>query len=134
MVREEKDMSSFEIGREFLLDGKPMKILSGAVHYFRIVPECWEDCLYHLKALGCNTAETYIPWNLHEQEEGIFDFKGIKDVEAFLRLAQKMGLYAIVRPSPYICAEWEFGGLPAWLLRYEGMKVRTNTPLFLEKV
>lgn len=134
MVREEKDMSSFEIGREFLLDGKPMKILSGAVHYFRIVPECWEDCLYHLKALGCNTVETYIPWNLHEQEEGIFDFKGIKDVEAFLRLAQKMGLYAIVRPSPYICAEWEFGGLPAWLLRYEGMKVRTNTPLFLEKV
>ncbi|MBT9778018.1 beta-galactosidase [Clostridium sp. MCC353] len=127
-------MSSFEIGREFLLDGKPVKILSGAVHYFRIVPEYWEDCLYHLKALGCNTVETYIPWNLHEKEEGSFDFKGIKDVGAFLRLAQKMGLYAIVRPSPYICAEWEFGGLPAWLLRYEGMKVRTNTPLFLEKV
>ena len=127
-------MSSFEIGREFLLDGTPVKILSGAVHYFRIVPEYWEDCLYHLKALGCNTVETYIPWNLHEQEEGKFDFKGIKDVGAFLRLAQKMGLYAIVRPSPYICAEWEFGGLPAWLLRYEGMKVRTNTPLFLEKV
>lgn len=127
-------MGTFEIKEKFLLDGKPVQILSGAVHYFRIVPEYWEDSLYNLKALGCNTVETYIPWNLHEPEEGIFHFEGIRDVEAFIRLAQRLGLYVIVRPSPYICAEWEFGGLPAWLLRYDGMRVRTNTPLFLEKV
>lgn len=127
-------MKKFEIREEFLLDGKPFRFLSGAVHYFRIVPEDWENTLYNLKSMGCNTVETYVPWNIHEPEEGQFDFSGIKDLEAFLKTAQSLGLYAIVRPSPYICAEWEFGGLPAWLLRYSDMKVRTNTPLFLEKV
>lgn len=127
-------MSIFEVKEEFLLDGKPVKLLSGAIHYFRIVPEYWEDCLYNLKAMGFNTVETYIPWNLHEPEEGVFDFSGNKDVEGFVRLAQRMGLWVILRPAPFICAEWEFGGLPAWLLRYPDMKVRTNTPLFLEKL
>lgn len=127
-------MSTFEVKEEFYLDGKPVKLLSGAVHYFRLVKEYWEDCLYNLKAMGFNTVETYIPWNIHEPEEGIFDFDGNKDVECFVRLAGELGLHVILRPSPFICAEWEFGGLPPWLLRYGDMKVRTNTPLFLGKV
>lgn len=127
-------MRTFEIREEFYLDGKPVKLLSGAVHYFRLVKEYWEDCLYNLKAMGFNTVETYIPWNIHEPREGEFDFSGNKDVVSFVRLAGSMGLNVILRPSPFICAEWEFGGLPAWLLKYPDMKVRTNTPLFLEKV
>lgn len=127
-------MSKFEIKEEFLLDGKKVKLLSGAVHYFRILPQYWEDCLYNIKAMGFNAVETYIPWNLHEPEEGVFDFSGQKDVEGFVRLAQEMGLMVILRPTPFICAEWEFGGLPAWLLRYPDIRVRTNTPLFLSKV
>lgn len=127
-------MSTFEIREEFCLDGKPVKLLSGAVHYFRLAREYWEDCLFNLKAMGFNTVETYIPWNIHEPREGEFDFSGNRDVVSFVRLAGSMGLHVILRPSPFICAEWEFGGLPAWLLRYPDMKVRTNTPLFLEKV
>lgn len=127
-------MNTFEIRDEFLLNGRSFRILSGAVHYFRIPREYWEDTLYNLKAMGFNTVETYIPWNLHEPEEGVFDFSEEKDVEAFVRLAQKMGLWVILRPAPYICAEWEFGGLPAWLLRYSDLKVRTEDPLFLSKV
>ena len=126
-------MRTFEIKEEFYLDGKPFQILSGAVHYFRLVPEYWEDCLYNLKAMGFNTVETYIPWNLHEPREGEFDFSGNLDIEAFVRLAERMGLLVILRPSPFICAEWEYGGLPAWLLRYPGMKVRTDMPLFLDQ-
>lgn len=127
-------MRTFEVKEEFYLDGKPVKLLSGAVHYFRLVREYWEDCLHNLKAMGFNTVETYIPWNIHEPREGEFDFSGNKDVAAFARLAGDMGLNVILRPSPFICAEWEFGGLPAWLLRYPDMKVRSNTSLFLEKV
>ena len=127
-------MSIFEVKEEFLLDGKPVKLLSGAIHYFRIMPEYWKNCFYNLKAMGFNTVETYIPWNIHEPEEGVFDFSGNKDVVRFVRLAQSMGLMVILRPTPFICAEWEFGGLPSWLLRYPDMKVRTNTPLFLSKV
>ncbi len=127
-------MNKFEVKEEFLLNGEPIKLLSGAVHYFRIMPQYWEDCFYNIKAMGFNAVETYIPWNIHEPEEGVFDFSGEKDVEAFVRLAQEMGLMVILRPTPFICAEWEFGGLPAWLLRYPDIKVRTNTPLFLSKV
>lgn len=127
-------MSTFEVKEEFLLDGKKIKLMSGAVHYFRIVPEYWEDCLYNIKAMGFNTVETYIPWNIHEPEEGKFDFSGNKDVVSFVRLAQKMGLLVILRPTPFICGEWEFGGLPSWLLRYPDIRLRTNTPLFLSKV
>lgn len=105
-------MSTFEVKEEFYLDGKPVKLLSGAVHYFRLVKEYWEDCLYNLKAMGFNTVETYIPWNIHEPEEGVFDFDGNKDVECFVRLAGELGLHVILRPSPFICAEWEFGGCP----------------------
>ncbi len=127
-------MSCFEIRDNFYMDGKPVKIISGAFHYFRTVPEYWRDRLEKLKNLGCNTVETYVPWNLHEREKGKFCFEGILDIDRFIRLAQELGLYVILRPSPYICAEWEFGGLPGWLLREEGMRLRVNDPAFLGHV
>ena len=126
-------MTTFEIKEDFLLDGKPFKILSGAIHYFRIPPDDWYHSLYNLKALGFNTVETYVPWNMHEAKKGTFDFSGILDLEGFLETAESLGLYAIVRPSPYICAEWEFGGLPAWLLQEKG-KIRRNDPAFIDQV
>ncbi|WP_430602987.1 beta-galactosidase [Enterococcus sp. DIV0724b] len=127
-------MHTFEVKEDFLLDGKPYKIMSGAIHYFRIRPEEWYHSLYNLKALGFNTVETYIPWNLHEQEEGKFDFTEHLDIQKFVYLAQDLGLFVILRPSPYICAEWEFGGLPAWLLNDLDMRIRSSDPLFIEKV
>ena len=124
----------FEIRDQFYLDGSPFQIISGAIHYFRVVPACWRDRLEKLLAMGCNTVETYIPWNLHEPKKGAFCFEGMADVEGFIRLAQEVGLYVIVRPSPYICAEWELGGLPAWLLAEEGMRLRVSYPPFLAHV
>ena len=102
-------------GGKFFLDGKPFAIYSGAIHYFRVPREYWEDRLLKMKAAGFNTVETYTCWNLHEPREGEFDFTGMLDIAEFLRTAQKVGLYAVVRPGPYIFAEWDFGGFPAWL-------------------
>ncbi len=121
---------SFAVQDTFLLNGQPFQIISGAIHYFRVVPEYWLDRLEKLKAMGCNTVETYIPWNLHEPRKGTFCFEGLADVVRFVRLAQGLGLYVILRPSPYICAEWELGGLPAWLLAEDGMRLRTACPAF----
>ena len=126
-------MKRFEIGSSFYLDGQEFKILSGAIHYFRIRPEDWYHSLYNLKALGFNTVETYVPWNMHEPKKGQFDFQGILDIEKFLQIAQDLGLYAIVRPSPFICAEWEFGGMPAWLLT-EDMRIRSSDASYLQAV
>ncbi len=120
--------------KDFLLDGKPYTIMSGVIHYFRTVPEYWEDRLLKLKACGFNTVETYTCWNLHERREGEFDFSGNLDIERFISLAEKLDLNIIIRPGPYICAEWEFGGLPSWLLRYDNISLRCNDPLFFEKV
>lgn len=127
-------MGTFEIKDTFYLNGKPFQIISGAVHYFRIVPEYWRDRLEKLKAMGCNTVETYIPWNMHEPQKGHFRFDGMLNIEKFIKTAQDLGLYVILRPSPYICAEWEFGGLPAWLLAENGMKLRVNYAPFLRHV
>lgn len=126
-------MKRFVIKDEFYLDDNPFKILSGAIHYFRVTPDDWYHSLYNLKALGFNTVETYVPWNMHEAKEGEFDFTGILDLERFLDTAQDLGLYAIVRPTPYICAEWEFGGLPSWLLNKKA-KIRSDDPNFLSYV
>lgn len=120
--------------KQFLLDGKPIQLISGAIHYFRVVPDYWEDRLLKLKACGFNTVETYMPWNLHEPEENVFNFAGLADVERFIRKAGELGLHVILRPSPYICAEWEFGGLPAWLLKYPDMRLRCMDRAYLEKV
>ena len=119
--------------KEFLLDGKPFQILSGAIHYFRTVPEYWDDRLEKLRQCGFNTVETYTCWNLHERREGAFDFSGILDLGRFIDIAAGKGLYCIVRPGPYICAEWDLGGLPSWLLNYRGMRIRCADEVFMEK-
>lgn len=119
-----------EINETFYLNGQPFQIISGAIHYFRVVPEYWRDRLEKLKAMGCNVVETYIPWNMHEPRKGVFCFDGMLDIGRFVGLAQELGLYVILRPSPYICAEWELGGLPAWLLAEDGMRFRVSCPSF----
>ena len=116
---------SFAIKPEgFMLDDKPMRIISGAIHYFRVPREYWEDRLLKLKACGFNTVETYIAWNAHQPTENEFVYDDMLDIVEFLRIAQRLGLYAIVRPGPYICSEWEFGALPWWLLKKPGIRLR----------
>lgn len=121
-------------GNQFLFNGTPITLLSGAIHYFRVVPEYWRDRLAKLKACGFNTVETYVPWNLHEPKEGQFNFEGIADLVRFVQTAGDLGLHVIVRPSPYICAEWEFGGLPGWLLADSDMRLRCFHRPYLDKV
>ena len=120
--------------KEFYMNGKPFKIYSGAMHYFRILPEYWEDRLTKLKLAGFNTVETYVCWNLHEPKPNEFCFDGLLDIVKFIETAKKVGLYCIVRPGPYICAEWDFGGLPAWLLKDKNMQIRCNYPDYLSCV
>lgn len=117
--------------KKFLLDGKPFNIYSGAMHYFRIPHEYWADRLLKLKAAGFNTVETYIAWNIHEPKEEAWDFDGQNNLSAFIKTAQKVGLYVIVRPGPYICAEWEFGGFPSWLLKYDDVQLRCCNEKYL---
>jgi beta-galactosidase len=121
-------------GNQFLLNGKPFRILSGAIHNFRVVPEYWRDRLEKAKAFGLNTVETYVAWNLHEPHPGEFHFDGILDIVHFIEIAAELGLKVIVRPGPYICSEWDFGGLPAWLLKDPHMQVRCMYPLYLKAV
>lgn len=125
---------NFEIRDKFYLDGEPFQIISGAVHYFRTVPEYWRDRLEKLVNMGCNTVETYIPWNFHEPKKGQFLWTGSRDICRFIETAQELGLYVIIRPSPYICAEWEFGGLPAWLLKDKNMRLRCSYKPYLDSV
>ncbi|MCD7827273.1 MAG: beta-galactosidase [Clostridiales bacterium] len=121
-------------GGDFYLDGEKYTIISGAMHYFRIPREYWFDRLLKLKECGFNTVETYTCWNLHEPTEGAFDFSGMLDLEAYIDIAAELGLNVILRPGPYICAEWEFGGLPAWLLNYKDMNIRCLDRTFISKV
>lgn len=119
-------------GDHFVLDGRPFRILSGSIHYFRVIPQLWEDRLLKLRAMGLNTVDTYIAWNLHEPRKAEFNFDPPHDFLAFIRLAGELGLNVIVRPGPYICAEWDFGGLPSWLLADQNMRVRCLHVPFLE--
>lgn len=121
-------------GDQFLYDGQPYRILSGTMHYFRVVPEYWRDRLEKMRAFGLNTVETYVAWNRHEARPGKFDFTGMLDIEKFIRTAAEVGLNVIVRPGPYICSEWEFGGLPYWLLKDPNLKLRCAYPPYLAAV
>jgi beta-galactosidase len=114
---------------EIKIDGKAVQIISGAIHYFRIHPEQWSDRLQKAVQIGLNCVETYFCWNLHEPVPGEFDFSGILDFERFIKTAEDLGLYVIVRPGPYICAEWTNGGIPPWLLNVPGCRLRrANVP------
>ena len=125
---------TFEVGNKtFLLNGKPFIVKAAEVHYPRIPRPYWEHRIKMCKALGMNTLCLYVFWNIHEQEEGKFDFTGNNDVAEFIRLAQKNGLYVIVRPGPYVCAEWEMGGLPWWLLKKKDIRLREQDPYFMER-
>ena len=131
----QKAKGTFEAGNgTFLLNGKPFVVKAAEIHYPRIPKPYWEHRIKMCKALGMNTVCIYIFWNIHEQQEGQFDFTGNNDVAEFCRLAQKNGMYVIVRPGPYVCAEWEMGGLPWWLLKKKDIRLRERDPYFMERV
>ncbi len=116
----------------FTLDGKPMQIISGEMHFARIPREYWRHRLRMAKAMGLNTIATYVFWNYHEIKPGVFDFRtGNRDLAAFVKIAQEEGLWVILRPGPYACAEWDFGGFPSYLLKDADLKVRSTDPRFL---
>ena len=118
----------------FLLNGQPFVVKAVELHYPRIPRPYWEQRIKMCRSLGMNTVCLYVFWNIHEQQEGKFDFTGNNDVAAFCRLAQKNGMYVIVRPGPYVCAEWEMGGLPWWLLKKKDIRLREDDPYFLARV
>ena len=125
--------ATFEVkGRDFLLDGKPFQILSGEMHYPRVPQEYWHDRLKKAKAMGLNTICTYLFWNVHEPQPGKWDFSGNADFVAFIKACQEEGLHVLVRPGPYVCTEWEFGGFPGWLLADPKTVVRSSDPKFMK--
>jgi beta-galactosidase len=118
-------------GTEFVLDGKPFLMMAGELHFQRIPREYWKDRLLKAKAMGLNTICTYVFWNILEPEPGRWDWTGRNDLSAFIKTAQEAGLWVVVRPGPYACAEWDFGGLPIWLLRTPDIKVRCLDPRYM---
>ncbi len=130
-----KDGGTFITGNKtFLLNGKPFVVKAAELHYPRIPRPYWDNRIKMCKALGMNTVCLYVFWNIHEQQEGQFDFTGNNDVAEFCRLCQKNGMYVIVRPGPYVCAEWEMGGLPWWLLKKKDIRLREQDPYFMQRV
>ncbi len=124
---------TFEIIKDqFVKDGKPIKLISGAVHYFRNMPDTWADIFEKMVAMGCNCVETYCAWNMHEKKPGEYDFTGNLDIASFIKTAEAAGLMVIVRPGPYICAEWEFGGLPWWIQSDENIEIRCSNPAYIK--
>ncbi|KRC58772.1 beta-galactosidase [Agromyces sp. Root81] len=119
---------------ELLRAGRPHRVLSGSIHYFRVHPELWRDRLERLAALGLNTIDTYVAWNFHQRTNGPADFSGWRDLEAFIRLAGELGFDVIVRPGPYICAEWDNGAFPAWLTARPGLRPRSSDEQYLAAV
>lgn len=118
----------------FLKDGQPFRYISGSIHYFRIPRFYWEDRLLKMKMAGLDAIQMYVPWNFHEPQPGQYEFSGDRDVEHFIQLAHQLGLLVILRPGPYICAEWDMGGLPAWLLEKESIVLRSSDPDYLAAV
>ncbi len=127
---------NFALGeRDFLLDGKPFQIISGEMHPARIPREYWRHRIRMAKALGCNTVAAYVFWNYHEREPGRFDFRTEnRDIAQFVRMIQEEGMFVLLRPGPYVCAEWDFGGLPPYLLRIPDIKVRCMDPRYMKAV
>ncbi len=129
----QKATHNFALGDStFLLDGKPLQIISGEMHCTRIPREYWRDRMRKAKAMGLNTIGTYVFWNAQEPEPGKYDFSGNNDIAEFIRTAKEEGLWVVLRPSPYVCAEWEFGGYPWWLLKDKTLKVRSQDPKFIK--
>jgi beta-galactosidase len=116
----------------FLLDGKPLQMISGEMHYTRVPREYWRDRMKMARAMGLNTIGTYVFWNAHEADKGKYDFSGNNDIAEFVRIAREEGLWVVLRPTPYACAEWEFGGYPWWLLKDSTVKVRSKDPRFID--
>ncbi|GAA4330090.1 beta-galactosidase [Mucilaginibacter gynuensis] len=131
-VREESVRHTFALGDStFLLDDEPMQMISGEMHYTRIPHQEWRERMRMAKAMGLNTIGTYVFWNAHEPVQGQYDFTGENNIAEFVRTAKEEGLFVVLRPSPYVCAEWEFGGYPWWLLKDKNMKVRSQDPNFI---
>jgi len=127
-------VTSFSIGdADFLRDGQPHQVIAGAIHYFRVHPDQWLDRIHKARLMGLNTIETYVAWNAHEPRRGEWDASGWNDLGRFLDLVHAEGMDAIVRPGPYICAEWHNGGLPVWLTGGE-RELRSSEPAFLADV
>jgi beta-galactosidase len=132
-VNAQKVQHTFALGdSSFLLDGKPFQMISGEMHYPRVPREAWRQRMKMAKAMGLNTIGTYVFWNVHEPQKGQYDFKGNSNIGEFVKIAQEEGLWVVLRPSPYVCAEWEFGGYPYWLQNEEGLIVRSKNPKYLE--
>ena len=124
---------SFEIkDGDFYLNGKPTPVLSGEMHYSRIPHQYWRHRFQMMKGMGLNTVATYVFWNWHEVEPGKWDFEGDKNLAEYIRIAGEEGMMVILRPGPYVCAEWEFGGYPWWLQNVEGMEIRRDNEQFLK--
>jgi beta-galactosidase len=125
---------SFEVKEgEFLLDGKPMKVYSGEIHYPRIPREYWKQRLQMVKAMGLNTIATYVFWNYHNSNPGVWDWSNDNhNLREYLKTAQEVGLYVILRPGPYVCGEWDFGGYPWWYSLNKEMVIRSNNKPFLD--
>ncbi|XP_024099038.2 beta-galactosidase-1-like protein isoform X1 [Pongo abelii] len=131
------DTRSFLVDRDhdrFLLDGAPFRYVSGSLHYFRVPRVLWTDRLLKMRWSGLNAIQFYVPWNYHEPQPGVYNFNGSRDLIAFLNEAALANLLVILRPGPYICAEWEMGGLPSWLLQKPEIHLRTSDPDFLAAV
>ncbi|XP_044159623.1 beta-galactosidase-1-like protein [Bufo gargarizans] len=118
----------------FLKDGRCFRYISGSIHYFRIPSSYWKDRLMKMYMTGLNAVQIYVPWNFHEPQPGVYNFRGDHDLEHFLNLTMELGLLVIMRPGPYICAEWDMGGLPAWLLNKKNISLRASDPDYLNAV